>query len=68
MKKCNINSKLKYKKSQELKETLDSNNKKMQERTLLLCLWQGRTFCAKLPTPKNEAQKGRGFKPNERGS
>jgi hypothetical protein len=66
--KCNINSKLKHKKSQELKETLDSNNKKMQGRTLLFYLWQGKTFCAKLPTPKNEAQKDRKFKPKERGS
>jgi hypothetical protein len=68
MKKCNINSKLKHKKSQELKETLDSNNKKMQGKTLLFYLWQGRTFCAKLPTPKNEAQKDRKFKPKKRGS
>ncbi len=30
MKNCNINSKLEHKKSQELKETLDSNNNKME--------------------------------------
>jgi hypothetical protein len=58
MKKCNINSKLEDKKSLELKETLDPNNNKMQRIT----------FCAKLPTPKNEVQKDKEFKPKERGS
>jgi hypothetical protein len=38
----------------------------MQGKTILLCLWQGKIFCAKLPTPKNEAQKDREFKPEER--
>jgi len=43
-----------HKKSQKLKETFNSNNNKMEGKHFCY-IWQGRTFCAKLPKPKNEA-------------